>query len=367
MRRAVSGLTLVVLLAQSACAHSPPAFRAAGVKNGSLELWGHVWVMQLSGTPKQRGKAAGALVGEQIRWVLPRYLKATLGSEDVSGPARGLVRKMSAAIPPEHLEQIEALADSAGVDPDGLLVANLAPDLFAAMACSCLVVSGKRGVLFARNLDWHGGDVLSGLGLVVVESGAELRFASITWPGLVGVATGINEKGLAAADLVVLGRRGGARPGVPVLFTLRKVMETCGSVEAAVEFLKQARRTVLQNYMLADPGAAAALETGPERFRRRNLAAGFVAVTNHFDPDRYPRGRYKKLIAAGRKGGLGIADLERVLQDVALGDLNVQAVVFEPKKLTVHLATRSRPAARGPFYQLDLSPFLKGKQAPGRR
>jgi hypothetical protein len=41
--------------------------------------------------------------------------------------------------------------------------------------------------------------------------------------------------------------------------------------------------------------------------------------------------------------------------------MNVQAVVFEPKKLTVHLATRSRPAAKGPFLKLDLSPYLKGK------
>jgi hypothetical protein len=367
MRAVVACLTIVLGLVPGACAHSPPAFQTAEVENGSLQRRGQVWVMQLWGTPEQRGQAAGVLVGKQIRWVLPRYLKATLGSENVSGQVRGLVRKVSAAIPSEHLEQIKALADSAGVDPDGLLVANLAPDLFAAMACSCLAVSGEGGVLFARNLDWHGGGALAELGLVVVETGAGLRFASVTWPGLVGVATGINEKGLAAADLVVLGRRGGARPGVPVFFALRTLLETCASVEQAADSLKKTQRTVLQNYMLADPRTAAALETGPQRFRRRDLSGGFVAVANHFDPDKNPRGRYKKLITAGRKSGLGTADLKRALKDVALGDLNVQAVVFEPKKLTVHLATRSRPAAEGQFYELDLSPFLRGRPAPGRR
>jgi hypothetical protein len=360
MRRAVV-LAILMLLAQGACAHSPPAFQSAEVKNGILKRQGQVWVMQLSGTPKQRGKAAGALVGEQIRWVLPRYLKATLGSKEVSAQVRGLLHKIAAKIPEKHMEQIKALADSAGVDPDGLLVANLAPDLFAAMACSCLAVSKEGSVLFARNLDWHGGDALAELGLVVVESGGGLRFASITWPGLVGVATGINEKGLAAADLVVLGRGGGNRPGVPVFFALRTLLENCAAVEEAAERLKKTQRTVLQNYMLADSKTAAALETGPQRFRRRDLSAGFVAVANHFDPDKHPKGRYKKLISAGKKGGMGVADLKRVLKDVALGDMNVQAVVFEPGKLTVHLATRSRPAAKGPFYKLDLSPYLKGK------
>lgn len=361
MRTLLSGLAIVLLIAPGACAHSPPAFKPAEVEHGSLKRQGQVWVMQLSGTPQERGKAAGSLVGEQIRWVLPRYLKATLGSKEVSAQVRGLLRQIAAKIPEKHMEQIKALADSAGVDPDGLLVANLAPDLFAAMACSCLAVSGEGSVLFARNLDWHGGDALAELGLVVVESGDGLRFASVTWPGLVGVATGINEKGLAAADLVVLGRSARIQPGVPVFFALRTLLETCASVEEAAERLKKIQRTVLQNYMLADPKTAAALETGPQRFRRRDLDAGFVAVANHFDPDKHPKGRYKKLINAGKKGGLGVADLKRVLKDVALGEMNVQAVVFDLGKLTVHLATRSRPSAEGPFLKLDLSPYLKGK------
>ena len=148
---------------------------------------------------------------------------------------------------------------------------------------------------------------------------------------------------------------------MPVFFALRTLLETCGTVDEAAGRLKETRRTVLQNYMLADRQTAAALETGPGRFRRRDLSQGYVAVTNHFDPDRKPKGRYKNLIAAGEKGGLGVSKLQQVLRDVALGDMNVQAVVFVPGKLMVHLATRSRPAAEGPFYELDLSPFLKGK------
>ena len=98
MRTLFSGLAILLLLAQGACAHSPPAFQSAEVKNGSLERHQKVWVMQLSGTPQQRGKAAGALVGEQIRWVLPRYLRATLGSAELPGHVRGLVQRSSERI-----------------------------------------------------------------------------------------------------------------------------------------------------------------------------------------------------------------------------------------------------------------------------
>ena len=60
-----------------------------------------------------------------------------------------------------------------------------------------------------------------------------------TWPGLVGVATGMNEKGLAAADLVVMTRRGSPQPGVPVFFALRSLLENQDSLASAVEYLKQ--------------------------------------------------------------------------------------------------------------------------------
>ena len=200
-------LALMVLAAPAAC--GPPAYKAAAVKHGSLKLHEHVWVMELSGTPTQRGDAAGQLVGDQIRWLLPRYLKKTLGSKKPSRQLIQAVKNLEPSIPKAHLEQLEALAKAARVDRDTLLAVNLAPELFAGLACSCLAVDETKSkdstVYLARNLDWHGGSLLTSLGLVVIEPGAQRRFASITWPGLVGVVSGMNDSGLSIATWSFLG------------------------------------------------------------------------------------------------------------------------------------------------------------------
>ena len=59
--------------------------------------------------------------------------------------------------------------------------------------------------------------------------------------------------------------------------------------------------------------------------------------------------------AAGRHD---VKALQAVLEQVALERLNVQAVVIEPATRVIHLSTKSRPAARGPYSRLDLGPWL---------
>jgi isopenicillin-N N-acyltransferase like protein len=358
-------LALMVLAAPAAC--GPPAYKAASVKHGSLKLHEHVWVMELSGTPTQRGDAAGQLVGDQIRWLLPRYLKKTLGSKKPSQQLIQAVKKLEPSIPKAHLEQLEALAKAAQVDRDTLLAVNLAPELFAGLACSCLAVDQAKSkdstVYLARNLDWHGGSLLTSLGLVVIEPGAQRRIASITWPGLVGVVSGMNDSGLSIANLVVFGQHQGVKAETPILFAMRSVLESAENVSAAVQKLSVIKRSVCQNFAIADSKTAAVLETCPGKARLRKTKDGFVAVANRLNEDKRtrPKSRFAKMRKAALTGKHDIDSLKKILASVALGQLNVQAVVFTPKNLRVELATEDIPAAEGPWRGLDLGPWLVKK------
>lgn len=362
-------LGFVLGLGLSACAQAGPAFAAGRTDHGQLQKVGRVWMLTLRGTPEQRGQAAGKLVGEQVRWLLPRYLRAALGRARLPAEASKKLAALAADLPDAHRRQIDALARSAGVDPDALLAVNLATELSLAPACSCLATEPDRSpdgrVRLARNLDWLGGQLLSGLGLVVVESGPGIRtFASFTWPGLVGAVTGMNESGLSVADLMAYpGGRRKLRPGRPVLFVVRSLLEQAGSVEQALELLREQRRTMPQNYALADPADARVAETGPRRFRVRRPRLGLVAITNFYDEDKSPRPRYAGMMAEAGQGKLGPEELKSILRSVALGDLNVQAAVLEPATRVVHLSTGKAPAAEGPWVRLDLAPWL---QAPER-
>ena len=360
---------LLVLLAQvfviGACASPYPALRPTTVEHGKLGKVGDVWVLELDGNPAQRGKAEGVVLGEQIRWLLPRYLKKVASVENLSSYQKEMVAAIAATIPSEHFDQLNALADAAQVDRTALFAVNLAPELLSSFACSCLATLPQRSVdgkvRLARNLDWPGGDILTQAGLVVVESGAAHRFASFTWPGLVSVTTGMNDAGLAVADLMALGTGADRpQPGLPVLFAIRSLLEQANGVDAALAFLKSARRTMAQNYALADPNGARVAETGTSYFRVRPADSGLAAITNFWHEERggAKDGRYAGMLQAADREKLSATDLQRILAGSAIAEMNVQSVILEPETRRATIAQGKIPVAKGTWKTLDLSPWL---------
>ncbi len=300
----------------------PPKFKQREVANGQLFHQNGVWILELHGSPGERGQAAGELVGEQIRWALPRYLR------------------------------------------DTLLLVNLAPEAWAGLACSCLAATTTKSAtgspLLARNLDWYGGDVLRELGLLTVVKGDENDFVALSYPGLVGVVTGMNQHFLSAANLVVLGQKATPAAGVPVTFALRRLLETQSTLEGSVSYLHSIQRTVPQNYAIADRTTAVVLETWRQRFRRRDPKDGFIAVGNLFDEDKrtHPQGRYPKMMKVGEKPSVGVAELKAALVEVAMGDMNVHSAIFDPGAGVIHGSSLSRPAAKGPYWEVDVGALL---------
>jgi len=354
-----------LVFACEACASPRPSFRAGSVAHGKLASVDGVWVLSLDGTPRERGKAAGQLLGEQVRWLLPRYLKKVASVSRLSPSQKERVAALAAEIPRSHFEQLNAYAEAARVDRTALFAVNMAPEVLSAFACSCLATTPARSVdrqvRLARNLDWDGADLLAEAGLVVIESGGSHRFASFTWPGLVAVATGMNDAGLAVADLMALATGSGeARPGIPVLFAVRSMLEKAGTVEEALAWLSSARRTLPQNYALADPGGARVVETSPSHFQARAGDAGLAAITNFWGEERggAKDGRYGRMLTLAGEGKLGASDLQRILAAVAIRGMNVQAVVLEPATLRAYLATGKAPVAAGTWKTLELATWL---------
>jgi hypothetical protein len=358
---------LLVLAPVSGCAASAmPPFRAGSVAHGKLNQAGGQWILELEGTPEERGKAAGTLVGEQVRWLLPRFLKKVASIDRLSPFQKEMVAAMAAEVPTPHFKQLNALAEAAGVDRTTLFAVNLAPEALSALGCSCLATLPERAgdgkVRLARNLDWQGGELLTGSALIVIESGSGHRFASVTWPGLVSVVTGMNDAGLAVADLMALGTGGGKQPhpGVPVLFVLRSLLEQTDTVDSALTSLQKAQRTIPQNYALADSSGAKVVETSATTFRIRPSTDGLATITNYWREEQggAKDQRYGQMLRVAGKEKLGVGQLQGILAGAALGDMNVQAVVLEPQSRTVYVAYGKPPVAGGTWRTIDLSPWL---------
>jgi len=140
--------------------------------------------------------------------------------------------------------------------------------------------------LFARAFDFEAADIFDrDKAVFVVREEGRIPFASVAWPGLVGVLTGMNAEGVAVA---VNGAR--AREplttGMPVVFSLREVLSKAHDTAEAIAILSAQSVMVSHIVFLGDAkGSFAIVERAPgaESFVRNNADPARVAVTNHFE------------------------------------------------------------------------------------
>ncbi len=68
--------------------------------------------------------------------------------------------------------------------------------------------------------------------------------------------------------------------------------------------------------------------------------------------------RYRKLIQSRKLDQLGIADVAQKLNEVNMGRMTVQTMIFEPATLKLHLAIGSCPSSALPLKPLELGPLF---------
>jgi len=137
--------------------------------------------------------------------------------------------------------------------------------------------------LLARAFDFEVNDIFDERKAVffVREDGA-IPFASVAWPGLVGVVSGMNQEGVAV--VVHGGRAGEPRTvGEPVVQGLRRVLSEARTVNDAVRLLTEHPAMVSHIVIAADAsGETVAIERIPGSLPFVRHLAPKAVVTNHF-------------------------------------------------------------------------------------
>lgn len=105
------------------------------------------------------------------------------------------------------------------------------------MSCTCILHRNPITHLLTmgRNMDWLPFGLAGSLSVLIRTP----RCAYWTPPGFVGVVTGINPQGLCLAMNVFPGERHAGPNAVPVSLVNRILLESCGSVAAVMESMKQ--------------------------------------------------------------------------------------------------------------------------------
>lgn len=280
---------------------SVPADAAAFAR---LSFEGSLRVVHLSGTPEQIGYSHARLLradmvhNEQV-------LMAELHRAVRPAPLRWLLldlaqlryRDLDRELDPARRRELAALALGFSPDPfadvfptyqrfvylNALYDIALSFEHSPLIGCTTFTFAEAGSALLARAFDFDVHDVFDQQKAVFfVREAGQIPFASVAWPGLPGVVSGMNRDGLA---LVVHGGRAGEprAQGEPVVHALRRVLSTARSVDDAVKAFAEREPMVSHIVIAADAaGHAAAIERAPGLPPHARALPPRAAVTNHF-------------------------------------------------------------------------------------
>ncbi|QPV64028.1 hypothetical protein I7X12_05205 [Halosimplex litoreum] len=174
-------------------------------------------------------------------------------SLDPSPAVRAYVRECEPLVAehaPGILDELDAVADEADVEREGVRAVALAAD--ADPGCSLVGVPGEHtgtgSALFARNHDFYP-SFRRYSKLYRTEPANELASVGCAH-GFAGRLDGVNEAGLAVGFAGV--PTGEYEPGVMWPLAVRTVLDTCETVAGAIEYLESVPQARNVNFLVAD-------------------------------------------------------------------------------------------------------------------
>src|SRR6266568_4006901 len=226
MRKPVVAVITVLV----ACLMSAAVSRAEPIK-----------IVEVRGDGAAMGKAHGEALQKEIK-ALSQYLNAFFKSDKERKQALLASFLFRNQLSPEHQAEILGLAQASGIDSGQVMLGNCFLDLSPMAACSTITLSAKAApdgiARFGRNLDFPGFGIADKATVVLVFHPKDrYQFAAVTWPGLIGVLSGMNEHGLSLASMEV-DRPMGLPRAMPYVLLYRTILERCKTVAEAVDFLQ---------------------------------------------------------------------------------------------------------------------------------
>ncbi len=329
-------------------------------------------IVEMGGSGDEMGQAHAKQLGEPIRNLFAAYF----GSYFQSATQKNLTMMAAGAFWPhvseEHRAEIAALAHALSLDQREVLLGQCFLDLSAMTACSTVTLpaaAAPDGVArFGRNLDFPSFNVADKQTVVMIfRPQGRYAFASVAWPGMVGVLSGMNEHGLSLANMEV-DRERRMPVAMPYILLYRTVLERCKTVDEAIEFLKTTPRQTANNLMLMDAsGDRAVVEITPQSVtvRRAPASAALISTNHHRGTDLDTGGRcdrydYLHDTSAKEFGHVTRAGVESMLGKVAQGKMTLQSMVFEPSDRVIYLAVGKNAPKQG-YHKLELKKYFEAK------
>lgn len=161
------------------------------------------------------------------------------------------------------------------------------------VGCSSFSAWGNSSVggdlIVGRNFDFYMGDDFARNRTVMFYFPTDgYKFASVSWPGMIGVMSGMNEKGLT----VTINAAKSAIPtssATPISILTREILQYASTIDEAVQIARKRKTFVSESIMIgsAIDGRSAVIEKSPEKTALLESDTTFVISVNHFQSDAF--------------------------------------------------------------------------------
>jgi len=226
--------------------------------SGRLEMIDGTRVLFLKGTPEEMGRQHGTLMKRQVRHLVDRVLYGVGVAGSLPdgkwffGEIEAAQARLLPFMEPRYLREMDALAQAAGLPKEEVRLANFFPELFHCSGFALYGAATTGGRMYhGRVLDY-----LRGMGLeqnavvMVFQPDQGHAWVNVGYAGFVGSVTAMNERHIAIGEMG--GRGEGNWDGKPMAQLMREVMEKAGTIEEAVEIMRQGPRTCEYYYVISD-------------------------------------------------------------------------------------------------------------------
>ncbi len=164
----------------------------------------------------------------------------------------------------------------------------------ALVGCSSFAVWGDNtpdgNLLLARNFDFYAGDAFSKEKIIYfIQPENGYKYVSISWAGMIGTMSGMNEKGLTItinagkSDIPFAAK-------TPISLLTREILQYASTIDEAIEIAKKKEVFVSESIMVgsAIDNKAVLIETAPNNFGVYKVAnTSKLICSNHFQSDAY--------------------------------------------------------------------------------
>ena len=270
-----------------------------------------LWEMYLEGNAFERGIAAGKLGKDLLKFqedVFIEQIKKNIPSEFYLKFLRIFIgifnRNLAANIPEEFKEEIYGMSLSCsdeynyiGSPYERQLNYHAAHDLghalqdFRLVGCTSFAAWGDATndstLLIGRNFDFYAGDDFAKNKMVVFYAPKTgYKFVSVSWAGMSGVLSGMNEKGLT----VTINAAKSSIPfssATPVSILCREILQYASTLEEAKQIASKRKLFVSESILIgsAVDDSALIIEKSPEKEGIYQTSGKWLACANHFQSE----------------------------------------------------------------------------------